>query len=182
MADEANVYLELKTEEDKAGLPLDLVSAAEQAARERNVATTDGSSPCIITLSRSLVEPFLTYSTRRDLREKAWRLWTKRGELNEERINYPLAVRMLELRNEQARMHGYTSFAAFSTVDTMAGSPQRVMELLEVLCYVFLFFFSFIGFVLTTFCLSFSFSLSLSLFLSLFLSLSFNFTESLVSC
>ena len=128
MADEGEVYLELKSDEDKAGLPEDLVRAGEQAAKERNLPA----GSCIVTLSRSLVEPFLTYSTRRDLREKAWRLWTKRGELNEERSNHPIAIRMLELRKEQANMHGYENFAEFSTVDTMAGSPQRVMQLLEV--------------------------------------------------
>ncbi len=107
----------------------------------------------MITLSRSLVEPFITYSERRDLREKAWRLWTSRGELDAGRDNLQVAKRILELRlvwlfiaecevcalmkycivrQEQASMHGYATYAEYATADTMAGSPARVLELLEV--------------------------------------------------
>lgn len=64
------------TAEDLAGLPADLVAAARQAAVERSL--PEGSY--VITLSRSLVEPFITFSERRDLREKAWKLWTSRGK------------------------------------------------------------------------------------------------------
>jgi hypothetical protein len=60
--------------EDFAGCPADLVAAARQAAMERNL----GAEDYVITLSRSLVEPFLTFADRRDLRERAWRSWTKR--------------------------------------------------------------------------------------------------------
>jgi len=63
------------TADDLAGLPADLVAAARQAAVERNM--SEGTY--VITLSRSLVEPFITFSERRDLREKAWKLWTSRG-------------------------------------------------------------------------------------------------------
>jgi peptidyl-dipeptidase Dcp len=122
------IYLELKSAEDKTGLPEDLVSAARQAAAERNI-TDENTS--IITLSRSLVEPFLTFSDRRDLREKAWRLWSRRGELTEGRDNLALARRILVLRAEKAKMHGYSTFAAYSTADSMASNPDRVLELLE---------------------------------------------------
>lgn len=77
MADETDIIVTL-TSEDLAGLPADLVAAARQAAVERNLA--EGSY--VITLSRSLVEPFITFSERRDLREKAWKLWTSRGNVD----------------------------------------------------------------------------------------------------
>lgn len=125
MADEADVYLEL-TDGDLAGLPEDLVKAARQAGEERGL-----SSP-IITLSRSLVEPFLTFSERRDLREKAWKLWTRRGELDEKRENLPIARRILELRLEQAKLHGFENFAQYALADTMARTPETVQKLLEV--------------------------------------------------
>ena len=64
------------TSDDLGGLPSDLVAAARQAAVERGL----GDGVFVITLSRSLVEPFITFSERRDLREKAWKLWTNRGE------------------------------------------------------------------------------------------------------
>ena len=121
------MYLTLSGEEDLAGLPADLVASARQAASAREL--PEGSH--IITLSRSLVEPFITFSERRDLREKAWRLWTSRGELAPERDNLAIASQILELRVEQARMHGYETYAHFATADTMAGHPDKVMELLE---------------------------------------------------
>eukprot|EP00981_Chlorochromonas_danica_P008943 scaffold2352_cov153-Ochromonas_danica.AAC.24 len=125
MADEADVYLELTDGSDVAGLPEDLVKAARQAGEARGL-----SSP-IITLSRSLVEPFLTFSERRDLREKAWKLWTRRGELDEQRANLPIARRILELRLEQAKLHGFENFAQYALADTMARNPETVQKLLE---------------------------------------------------
>lgn len=85
----------------------------------------------MITLSRSLVEPFLTFSPRRDLRERAWRLWTNRGQLDPSRANLKLAKEILLLRCEQAKLHGYESFAAYQNADSMAKTPQAVTELLE---------------------------------------------------
>ncbi|MEM6473954.1 MAG: peptidase M3, partial [Planctomycetota bacterium] len=56
--------LTLKSEDDRAGLPGFVLSAASQAAKER------GLEGHVITLARSSFEPFMTFSTRRDLREK----------------------------------------------------------------------------------------------------------------
>jgi peptidyl-dipeptidase Dcp len=133
------VYIELQTKEDLDGLPEDLINAAKQAAIERNLPVSgEGEGKRsegiqgIITLSRSLVEPFITYSARRDLREKAWKLWSKRGDsLSADRNNLLIAKRMLELRIEKAKMHGYSNFAEFALADTMAGHPNRVLTLLE---------------------------------------------------
>eukprot|EP01034_Spumella_vulgaris_P021931 gene21931-28011_t len=127
LADESEITIVL-TKDDLDGLPEDLVASARQAAVDRKI---EGEDSYVITLSRSLVEPFITYSNRRDLREKAWRLWTSRGELDAARDNLAVARRLLVLRLEQARMHGYQSYAEYATADTMAGSPQRVLELLE---------------------------------------------------
>ncbi|WP_206996341.1 M3 family metallopeptidase [Trinickia mobilis] len=122
LADESSYQLPLKTEADLAGLPDFLREAAKSAARERGV---DG---CVITLSRSLVLPFLTWSTRRDLREAAWRAWTGRGE-TPERDNRPLAREILALRHEQAQLLGYDSYADYALVDRMAGKPSAVYDL-----------------------------------------------------
>src|SRR5258708_6305781 len=74
LADESTYRLPLTSEADLAGLPDFLRQAARSAAQERGV------EGYVITLSRSLVQPFLTWSTRRDLRETAWRAWTARAE------------------------------------------------------------------------------------------------------
>jgi peptidyl-dipeptidase Dcp len=127
LADESEITIQLSNA-DLVGLPPDLVAAARQAALDRKV---EGDDAHIITLSRSLVEPFITYSERRDLREKAWKLWTSRGELDPKRDNLAVARAILALRAEQAKMHGYETFGHYATADTMAGTPDRVMELLE---------------------------------------------------
>ena len=72
--DEAAWLMPLPDEAAQAGLPDFLLAAARQAANER------GLPHPVITLSRGLVMPFLTHSTRRDLREVAWRAWVGRGE------------------------------------------------------------------------------------------------------
>ncbi len=85
----------------------------------------------VITLSRSLIVPFLTFSTRRDLREKAFKAWIRRGENDGEHDNRPIAREILALRNEQARLHGYANYADYALVDRMAGTPAAVAGLLE---------------------------------------------------
>jgi peptidyl-dipeptidase Dcp len=123
LADESSYRLPLTTEADLAGLPDFLRQAAHSAAVERGV---DGH---IVTLSRSLVVPFLTWSTRRDLRETAWRAWTSRGE-TQGRDNRPVAREILVLRQEQARLLGYDSYADYAMADRMAGKPSAVYDLL----------------------------------------------------
>jgi len=126
MGDESSYTIVLHRE-DLTGLPAAVIDAARQAAVERS----KGEDEYVITLSRSLVEPFLTFSDRRDLRETAWRAWTKRGELDASRDNLSIIQEILKLREEQAQMHGYANFASYATADTMVGSPSAVMNLLE---------------------------------------------------
>jgi peptidyl-dipeptidase Dcp len=125
LADEAGFRLLLRDERDLAGLPEGLRAAAREAAEERGEA--DG---WLITLSRSLIVPFLTCSDRRDLREKAFNAWIRRGENDGEHDNRPIAQEILALRNEQARLHGCASYAEYALVDRMAGTPAAVAKLL----------------------------------------------------
>ena len=126
LADESAYRLVLRGERDLAGLPDFVCAAARQAAVDRGV--TDG---CVITLSRSHIVPFLTFSDRRDLREQAWRAWVSRGEHDGEHDNRPVAREILTLRNEQARLHGYACYADYALADTMAGTQAAVGELLQ---------------------------------------------------
>jgi peptidyl-dipeptidase Dcp len=124
--DESSWRLELRTEAELAGLPTFVRDAARQAAAERGLAD----DVHVITLARSLVVPFLTFSARRDLREQAWRAWTCRGEHAGEHDNRPVARAILALRQEQARLHGHACYADFALADTMAGSHAAVQRLL----------------------------------------------------
>ncbi|HET7793338.1 MAG TPA: M3 family metallopeptidase [Rhizobacter sp.] len=126
LADEAGYRLVLRDERDLAGLPDFVRAAARQAAVDRGVA-----EGCVITLSRSHIVPFLTFSERRDLREQAWRAWVSRGEHEGEHDNRPVAREILTLRREQARLHGYASYADYALTDTMAGTQAAVDGLLQ---------------------------------------------------
>ena len=126
LADEKSFELALPTEADRAGLPASLVAAAAEAAKTRGSEANH-----VITLSRSLIEPFLISSTRRDLREIAFNAWIKRGENGGATDNRALVKEILALRQERARLLGYKSFADYKLDDTMAKTPERVRTLLE---------------------------------------------------
>ena len=129
LADEAEYQLVLRNDDDLAGMPDFLRAAARQAATERGIADAH-----VITLSRSLIVPFLTFSNRRDLREQAFKAWIARGEgaisSDHKHDNRGLIVDIMKLRLEQAQLHGYTSYADYALVDTMAGTKEAVAKLL----------------------------------------------------
>ena len=123
--DETDFALQLPDEAALAGLPAFVRATARQAAVERGL---DGH---VITLSRSAVVPFLTFSSRADLRETAWRAWVGRGEHPGTHDNRDVARQILRLRNEQARLHGHACFADHVLTDTMAGTRSAVQGLLQ---------------------------------------------------
>jgi peptidyl-dipeptidase Dcp len=123
--DEKAWQLEL-SEADLAGLPAFVREGARQAAAERGL---PGRS--VMTLSRSLIEPFLTFSARRDLRRIAHEAWVARGAHPGEHDNRVLIPEILRLRAERARLLGYDSYADFRLADTMAGSQAAVAELTD---------------------------------------------------
>jgi peptidyl-dipeptidase Dcp len=126
LADESGFRLVLRDAAELAGLPDFVRAAARQAAVERGL-----DDAYVITLSRSHIVPFLTFSDRRDLREAAWRAWTTRGEHDGAHDNRPVAREILALRHEQARLHGYASYADYALADTMAGTQAAVNQLLQ---------------------------------------------------
>ena len=125
LADEQSYVLPLAAE-DLAGLPDFARAAARGAAQERGL-----SDQYAVTLSRSSVEPFLQFSARRALREKAFRAWIARGDNAGKTDNKPIIAEMTALRDERARLLGYQSFAHYKLDDTMAKAPQAVSQLLD---------------------------------------------------
>jgi peptidyl-dipeptidase Dcp len=126
LADESGWVLPLNGEEDMAGLPEFIRDAARSAARQRGM----GEGAACITLSPSMAEPFLTFSARRDLREAVWRQRIARGAHEGEHDNRPIAARIIELRQEQAALHGHETYAAYALTDRMAADAQAVLDLL----------------------------------------------------
>ena len=126
LADEKEWMLALDGEADLAGLPEFVLTAAARAADDRGLAGKH-----VVTLSRSSIEPFLTFSTRRDLRDKAFDAWIRRGEMGGTTDNRGLIAEMIRLRAERARLLGHENFAAFRLADAMAKTPAAVRALLE---------------------------------------------------
>ncbi|WP_298919125.1 M3 family metallopeptidase [uncultured Algimonas sp.] len=118
--------LVLDSDADKAGLPDSALSAAAQAATDRDM---DGQH--VVTLARSSFEPFMTFSPRRDLRERVFKAWTNRGDNDNDYDNEETIRQILQLRLERANLLGYENFAAFRTANTMAGTPEAAHDLLS---------------------------------------------------
>ena len=125
LGDEGQLYMTLDKEADLAGLPQSLKDAAAQAAAKK----LDGK--WVIRNTRSSIDPFLTYSDRRDLREKAWRLFVNRGDNGDARDNNAIITEILQLRAERAKLLGYKTHAHWRLEDAMAKTPENGMKLME---------------------------------------------------
>ena len=125
LADEREWALFLD-EGDLGGLPEFLKSSMAQAAESRGQ-----KGRYAVTLSRSIYEPFTTFSERRDLRERAFRAFAGRGDNGGKTDNAEVVRQTLRLRAEKARLVGYPSYAALKLDDTMAKAPDAVLALLE---------------------------------------------------
>jgi peptidyl-dipeptidase Dcp len=112
-------------ETDLEGLPGFARAAAGQAAKERGV-----EGRWVVTLARSSAEPFLAFSSRRDLRRRLWEAWTERGGHQGPNDNAPLIQEIVSLRAEQARLLGYDNFADYQLDDSMAKTADAVETLL----------------------------------------------------
>ena len=126
LAEEQNQFIELKSEDDFDGLPEEIKNAAIAEARLRKIDALG----CVIN-TRSSIEPFLTFSNRRDLRQKAFDIFVKRGDNGNENDNNELLVSILKLRSEKALLLGYASFAEWSLSNKMAKSPAETLTLME---------------------------------------------------
>ncbi|WP_299353828.1 M3 family metallopeptidase [uncultured Shimia sp.] len=123
LADERDWFMAL-TEDDLTGLPDFVIDAARAAGKEK------GSDGPVVTLSRSIITPFLQFSPRRDLREIAFKAWAARGANGGDTDNRAIAAETLQLREERAKLLGYPSFAAFKLEIEMARTPDKVRDLL----------------------------------------------------
>jgi peptidyl-dipeptidase Dcp len=124
-ADE-NTWIVLVSPADLAGLPASLIAGLEAAAEERGLR-----GRWAVVNTRSSVDPFLTYSARRDLREKVWKAFKGRGDNGDANDTNATIARILPLRAEKARLLGYPTFADWKLGDKMARNPQRARALME---------------------------------------------------
>jgi len=125
LADEASCVL-IEKEEDLAGLPESLRSAAAQAASENGHA-----GRWAILNTRSSVEPFLTYAGNRGLRGKVWRAFMNRGDNGDSHDNKRVIAEIVQLRDERAKLLGYPTHAHWRLEMSMAKTPERATELMQ---------------------------------------------------
>jgi peptidyl-dipeptidase Dcp len=126
LADETDYVLVLDKKSDLAGLPEGLRAAAAAAAESRG-----HKGKWAILNTRSSMDPFLTYSDRRDLREKVWRTYYTRGDNHDAKDNKKIISEILKLRAERARLLGFPTHAHWRLENSMAKTPERAMELME---------------------------------------------------
>ena len=126
LADENERHTVLADEAELAGLPASLRAGFAADAEQRGQ-----QGKWLIANTRSSVEPFLTYSDRRDLREKVWRIFVDRGDNGDARDNNAIIGEILQLRAERARLLGYATHAHWRLEDSMARTPERAMQLME---------------------------------------------------
>ncbi len=126
LAEETDQFIVLKSEDELAGLPQSLRDAAAAAAE-----TKKEPGAWVIMNTRSSIDPFLTYSDRRDLREKAWRMFVNRGDNGGEHDNNAIITEILQLRAERAKLLGYPTHAHWRLENSMAKTPEKAMELME---------------------------------------------------
>src|SRR3989454_615359 len=126
LGDEKDYVLYLEKESDLAGLPGGVRAGAAAAAEARG-----HKGQWAILNTRSSMEPFLTYSDRRDLREKVWRTYYSRCNNGDAKDNNGTISEILKLRAERAKLLGYATHAHWRLEDSMAKTPERAMELME---------------------------------------------------
>ncbi|HEX6650801.1 MAG TPA: M3 family metallopeptidase, partial [Pyrinomonadaceae bacterium] len=126
LAEETDQFIVLKSEDELAGLPQSLRDAAAAAAETKKQPGT-----WVIMNTRSSIDPFLTYSDRRDLREKAWRMFVNRGDNGGEHDNNAIITEILQLRAERAKLLGFPTHAHWRLENSMAKTPERAMQLME---------------------------------------------------
>ncbi len=126
LADENDKFIEVTNQSDLAGLAPDFISSLSGNAEKKGKKGT-----WLITNTRSCIEPFLTTSQNRALREKAWRMFIKRGDNGDANDNNSLIPEILQLRAERAQLLGYPTHAHWRLADKMAKTPDNALSLLH---------------------------------------------------
>jgi peptidyl-dipeptidase Dcp len=126
LSDEETYTVVLETQADLQGLPDSVRAGAAAAAEERKLP-----GKWVITNTRSSVEPFLTFSARRDLREKVWKNFVNRGDNGDAHDNNAIITEILQLRAERAQLLGYSTHAHWRLQNSMAKTPEATLQLME---------------------------------------------------
>jgi peptidyl-dipeptidase Dcp len=123
--DEEN-YVTYLTEDQLDGLPDAFIKSAARIADSK-----DRAGEYAVTNTRSSMDPFLTYSTVRELRKQVWTNYYSRGDNNDEYDNKDIIAQILKLRKERVGLLGYDNFAQWRLQNRMAKNPENALALME---------------------------------------------------
>ncbi len=123
LADE-ETFIFLDSEDDLAGLPTSFVASIAKAAEDQ------GKTGWALKNTRSVMQPFLENSTRRDLREQVYNAYINRGDNGDENDTNAIIAEILKIRTERAKLLGFKTHAHYRMADTMAKDPQNAMDLM----------------------------------------------------
>lgn len=129
LKEEAGHVTWIADKSDLAGLPDSVVSAMAGAAADL-AASGESNGKWAVTNTRSSMEPFLTYSGNRALREQVWRRYYSRGDNGNAEDNNEIIAAILKLRAERAKLLGYETHAHWRLEPQMAKTPDAAMELM----------------------------------------------------
>ncbi len=123
LADE-ETFIFLTDEADLAGLPDSFVASLKAAAEEQD------KTGWALKNTRSVMQPFLQNSTRRDLREKVYNAYINRGDNADANDTNATIAKILKLRADRAKLLGFKTHAHYRMADTMAKEPEAAMDLM----------------------------------------------------
>ena len=116
----------IDNEEDLEGLPKGVISGAAEMAKQNEM-----EGKWVFTLQKPSWIPFLTYSPKRDLREKIYKAYYHRGDNNNDNDNKEIITKIVKLRDQRAKLLGYGNFAEYVIDDNMAKTPENVYDFLN---------------------------------------------------
>ncbi len=126
LAENNNWEMVLDKEEQLAGLPQNVIDAAAETAKKRG-----HEGKWVFTTHRPSKNPFLIYSTNRDLREKIYKGYTHRGDNDNANDNKKVAAKIAALRSQKAQLLGYKTHADFVLESRVAKNAENVYNLLN---------------------------------------------------
>lgn len=123
LADE-ETFIYLTDEAELAGLPASFIASIAEAAKEQ------GKEGWALKNTRSVMQPFLQNSTRRDLREKVYNAYINRGDNGDANDTNATIAKILKIRADRATLLGFKTHAHYRMADTMAKEPETAMDLM----------------------------------------------------
>ena len=120
LKDTNDFVLHLTDDTDLEGLPDSAIDLARQTAKEQNM------EGYVFTLQAPSYTPFLTYSARRELREKMYKAYNTLCTHANENNNVAIVGKIVNLHREMAQLLGYDTYADYALTRRMAEKKENV--------------------------------------------------------